>query len=106
MKKTSVAQWAGQRQAIDGSSLYCSEELQGIHRSGQTHWGQMERTQAIEGGVGPTNILVPEESLWSRNGGKVYLIGQKVSAKALFLIWSLTDTHSQPCPLQSIAWTF
>lgn len=86
---------------------YWSRGLQCIHRNGRTHREREQGTQAIQGGgAGPTDLLTPEESLGPRNGEMVWLIGQRVRAKASFLIWSLTDRHSLPCPLQNIAWTF
>lgn len=53
-------------------------------------------------GAGTTDILAPEEPLGPRNGGKLWLQGQGVSARASVLIWSLTDGHPNLVPNRAL----
>lgn len=89
--------------AVHVSALYCSGGCQGIHRSGQTHWEQGQRTQALQGrGTGPTDILDSKEPHEPRNGGKPWLQSQRVSARASVLIWALTDGHPNLVPNRAL----
>lgn len=110
-----MAQWADQGQDIDGSCP-CGRHLSAIHpvlEDFSIFLGMVRLTKNKGRGhrlyreeeLVPPVPWAPEESLVLRTCGKVWMIGQRVSEKASFLIWPLTDTYPQPCPLQSTAWT-